>query len=116
MRSEETTVLVVDDDATVRRCLNRQLRRVRCRVLQAGDAEEALSILDAEPVGVLVTDLRMSGLGGNELIRAARRRRPGLRAIVVSGSPEEADAAAPVLPKPWRSAVLRELVLQDAGR
>jgi len=85
-------ILLVDDDEMVLAAIAEQLRENGCMVLTAKSGAAALDILDTgEPVGVLITDLSMpGGMDGRALIAAARARRPGLPAILLTGWVEEA--------------------------
>ncbi len=62
------TVLIVDDDAAVRTVLGALLSRGGLRVRQAPNGTEALAMLGNEPVDLVVTDLRMPGMSGMELL------------------------------------------------
>lgn len=77
-------VCVVDDDLFVRRALARLLTAARpsWAFRFAASAEEALAALEAQPADVLLTDLRMPGMGGVELLRRAAERFP--RAVRVA--------------------------------
>ena len=91
-------VLVVDDDAMVRAVLAGQLEEAGYQVAEASDGLAALASLDAGgTVDVLVTDLSMPGMNGLVLIEEARRRRPGLPVMVLTGYADQAtglDVAA----------------------
>jgi CheY-like chemotaxis protein len=91
-------VLVVDDDAMVRAVLAGQLDEAGYQVAEASDGLAALASLDAGgTVDVLVTDLSMPGMNGLVLIEEARRRRPGLPVMVLTGYADQAtglDVAA----------------------
>ncbi|CAH2604323.1 Histidine kinase [Rhodovastum atsumiense] len=80
-------VVLVDDDALVRGMLAASLRGYGQEVEEAADAAAALTLLAALPMppDVLVTDLSMPGRNGADLIREARRRFPGLPAILMTG-------------------------------
>ena len=98
-------VLLVDDDKAVRATIASFLRNAGMTVREAGDTDEALALLEAEPFDAVVTDIVMPGArDGLRLACAARERRPDLRILLISGfGPSAADAAAagfPVLAKP----------------
>jgi CheY-like chemotaxis protein len=82
------SVLVVDDDSTQREVIGRLLRQLSYRVRVAGRADEALALLRAEPVDLLILDMVMPRVDGAELYRRALALRPGTPAIVVSGFAE----------------------------
>jgi len=91
------TVLLADDDAAFRGVLRGLLDGLADRVLEAGDGREALALLAAEPVDLVLADMRMPGMDGTALLA----RLPVLvPAIVVTG----ADVPAP----PRAAAVLRK--------
>ncbi|HEX9340853.1 MAG TPA: response regulator [Thermoplasmata archaeon] len=77
-------ILIVDDDEGVRENLAELFDVVGYRVLTAASAPEAMEHLARERVDLLLTDYRMPGPNGVELIDAARRARPGLRAVLMT--------------------------------
>jgi CheY-like chemotaxis protein len=88
-------VLLVDDEPAVREVVAAQLADEGCDVAEAADGMAALALLDrGGPVDLLVSDLAMPGLDGVALIREARRRRPGLPAILLTGYAGDAAALA----------------------
>jgi signal transduction histidine kinase/ActR/RegA family two-component response regulator len=79
-------VLVVDDDAMVREVMVGQMEERGYRVAQASDGLEALAQLDAgTTVDLLITDFAMPGMNGLTLIQEARRHRPELPALLLTG-------------------------------
>ncbi len=79
-----TRVLVVDDEDALRHMLELLLRRERYTVLHAQSAEAAIDVLGREDVDVVLTDVRMPGLGGLALVEWIRANRPQLTSIVMS--------------------------------
>jgi DNA-binding response OmpR family regulator len=103
---EGPRVLVVDDDFAVRATIAAFLYSCSLNVREAGDAAEALALLEAEPFDALVTDICMPGeLDGLGLAREARRRYPGVAILLASGhNPAHAEAKAEgfnVMTKPF---------------
>ena len=90
-------VLVVDDDPVVGRSFDRVLSGKGYAVITAGNAQEALSKLDAEDYDVVYTDIKMPGMSGLEMAEQVRKTRPWLPVVIVTGygSPDnEARAEA----------------------
>ncbi len=83
-------VLFVDDDVEILEGLQQGMRRHRrkWRVALASGAEEALAELDREPVDVVVSDMRMPGMDGADLLGEVRRRHPAVIRMVLSGYAE----------------------------
>lgn len=80
-------LLIVDDEADFRRVLADHFEDLGYRITQAGDGQEALERFesDARKADLVLTDIRMPRLGGEELIAELRRRRPYLPIIGVTG-------------------------------
>ena len=91
-------ILFVDDEPRILEGLQRMLRSCRKQwemsFAQSGD--EALRLLAAAPYDVIVTDMRMPGMDGAQLLQLVRERYPGTVRIVLSGQ-FEADAAMRVV-------------------
>jgi CheY-like chemotaxis protein len=81
-------VMVVDDDQTVCELVARTLTKAGFDVETALSGEEGLARLAAFEPACLVVDKVLPGLGGLELMIEARRRRPGLPVVLISGHPE----------------------------
>jgi len=105
------TVLVVEDNADVRKVVESQLSRLGYRVVVAAHGPAALAVLESGlPVDLLFTDVVMpEGMTGFELADAARASRPGLKVLVTSGFPGASfhppaglDAGMNFLSKPYR--------------
>ncbi len=112
------TILVVDDEDMVRASTAAMLTDLGFAVIEAGSAAEALALLESgRAVDALVTDYLMPETNGAELIAAARRLRPGLPAMLVTGY-AETDALDPALVrlgKPFRQAELAKAVAGVLG-
>ncbi len=79
------TILIVDDEASVRSGLARSLHDPCYRILQAASPAEALSILEGEQVDVVITDFMMPGMSGLELLALVRERFPDTSRIMLTG-------------------------------
>ena len=118
------TLLVVDDEARILSALRRSLRREGWRVLTAGTPDEALRILDEEPIDAVLSDHKMPRMSGLELLEIAARRRPDAARILISGWPDEIPAerlaalgVRALIPKPWDDAELKRILREAlAGR
>jgi two-component system cell cycle sensor histidine kinase/response regulator CckA len=114
-------LLLVEDEPAVRRLAARALRRAGWEVVEAGDGDEALEMPDG-PLVLLVSDVIMPGTDGPSLVRALRKRRPGLPAILISGYADAAQRQALAredicfLAKPFAMAELVLLAAQAVAR
>ncbi|MGZ6135373.1 MAG: response regulator, partial [Myxococcaceae bacterium] len=111
------TVLVVEDDASVRQGLARLLERSGFRALTADDAESALALLAGVAVDLVILDAVLPGLSGLAAYRTIHQRHPGARVLVVSGygegqmDPElRRDSGSSFLQKPFTHLELLEAV------
>ena len=77
-------VLVADDEESMRHFVSRALRRRGFGVATAASAEEALEILAREPFDVVVTDIRMPGMDGIELLERVSTCAPAVRTILMT--------------------------------
>lgn len=84
------TILVVDDEPRALQTLRRVLDE-DFRVLTANDAEEAIAVLETEFVQVVLSDQRMPGTTGVELLRRVRTRWPDVVRLIISGYTDPAD-------------------------
>jgi len=80
----KSRLLIVDDDEGMRENLAELFESLGYDVRIAANTPEALAALDEQDVDLLLTDYKMPGPTGVELIEAARRRRPGLRAVLMT--------------------------------
>lgn len=94
------TILVVDDDATVRALVVETLRDAGYLTLEAQDGQGGLDRLQsAGPIDALITDVGLpGGMNGRQLADAARTARPGLKALFITGYAESAVVGATPLP------------------
>jgi response regulator RpfG family c-di-GMP phosphodiesterase len=79
-------VLFVDDEKNLLRSIWRELREEPYEKLFAESGEKALEILEANKISVIVTDLRMPGMDGMELLGIVKRKFPDVIRIIVTAS------------------------------
>lgn len=104
-------ILLVDDEAGVRLVVGDFLASIGYDVLTEGDGAAALRRIETDPsITLLITDVRMAGLSGIDVARAASRLRPDLRVLVTSGYFKPQDVPWPFLRKPFRLGELEAAV------
>ena len=118
------TVMIVDDEATVRMLVNEVLTDHSYRVLEAHDAASAMRVLNTErSVELLITDVGLPGsMNGRQLADAAREKRPGLKVLFITGYAENAaignghlERGMEILTKPFPMAMLANKVREMLG-
>ncbi len=85
-------VLVVDDDASMQRMLRQRLEREGYAVQTAPNGEEGLNLIRKEVFNLIITDVRMPKLGGDELARAVAQFNPNIPIIVMTAFGEVNEA------------------------
>jgi two-component system cell cycle sensor histidine kinase/response regulator CckA len=96
--SKSPTILLVDDEQSVRSIVVKILRRAKYNVLEADSGEAALRISEAHPdkIDLLISDMYMPGLRGPEVAQALAPKRPGLRVLFMSGyAPQDSRSGVP---------------------
>jgi two-component system cell cycle sensor histidine kinase/response regulator CckA len=120
----ERTVLLVDDDEGVLAILEHTMAQQGWRILAAENGEQALQSCrdQIDAVDLVITDLQMPEMNGNELAKRLRELKPALPIIFVSGDSgsDLADAVKALpnhryLKKPFRTSELAELVTNFVG-
>ena len=90
--STKATILLVDDEQSVRSIVLKILRRASYNVIEAENGEAALKLAESHPgtIDLVITDMYMPGLRGPEVAARLALTRPGLRVLFMSGYSEEA--------------------------
>ena len=111
------TVLVVDDEAPIRMLARRVLEDTGYQVTEAADGLDAIELLSkGTTLDLLIADLDMPKLGGDEMVRRIRATRPDLKVLYVTGHIDRLMDARQLwegeafLEKPFTAAGLREAV------
>ena len=117
-------ILIADDESVIREGVKRTIKRAfpAYTVHLAGSAEEAVGIMDNQPVDIVLTDILMPGIDGLEFMKMSRRRYPHVKWVVISAHSEFSYAQKAVrlgardyLLKPIGKQRLVELMEQLAG-
>jgi excisionase family DNA binding protein len=122
MRSGHQRVLVVDDEASIRDLLSKTLALAEYEVDTAVDGANALDRMRVFAYDLLIADLRMPDMDGLTLIRLAKRIRPEMPVVIVTGFPSESSAIEAVnlgvtgyLTKPFRVPQVLEKAAKALG-
>ena len=120
---EGLEVLVVEDEPALGEVLDEFLRACGCRVTIAGDGTAAIEALRRRPYAVVLSDLQLPGVPGEEVAREAKRAVPPAVVILMSGrlTPEDAavvegPACDAALPKPVDLARLSRVIAEAVAR
>ena len=110
-------ILVVDDEADLVASYERLLRRKGYRVVAAGSRSGGLTLVEREPLALVITDLRLPDGDGLDLVRAARRLPTPTPSMVVTGFGSDASRTASMaagasafLVKPFAASAFTALV------
>lgn len=113
------SILVVEDEAGIRKMVTRMLGAAGYTVLVAANGKEALELLDRQdgPIHMLLTDVVMPGMSGRELAERVRDRYPAMKILYTSGYTDDAimhhgvlDEGMHFIGKPYATAVLTRKV------
>ena len=114
-RSDTRRLLLVDDEEQILNSLRRSLRREGYELVTARTPREALECLDEQSFDAVLTDYKMPGMTGVELLAKVARLQPNAARLLITGwsqavSDEEIEAIEidAVLPKPWEDTELKD--------
>ena len=112
-------ILIIDDESQLRSMLRLMLERVGYEVIEAEDGMEGIRQYRDNPADLIITDLKMSSLGGMEVLRRVKESFPVTVVIVITGYSTVSSAvevmksgAFDYLPKPFTPHELRAVVMQ----
>jgi CheY-like chemotaxis protein len=109
------TVLVVDDEPAVLDVIVGMLEDLGCQVISAQSGPDALDRLKQnQDISVLITDINMPGMDGHELAELAKRARPELKMLQLSGR-EPRRGGLPMIRKPFSFEELAEILERTTG-
>ena len=109
-------VLVVDDDPSVLEVVADMLEDLGCNVITASSGADALGQLKRnDQISILITDINMPGMDGHELAERAKRIRPELKVLQLSGR-ERRREGYPMIRKPFTEEELANTMERTTGR
>jgi len=119
-----TSILIVDDEKNIRLTIAKALEAFAVEIGEAGDGQEALSLIKQKDYGVIILDLKLpGGMDGIEVLRQVRETRPDIHVIMISayGTVDSAVEAMKLgavdfIQKPFAAAEIRELVAKVMDR
>ena len=118
-RTETPRVLIVDDEPPICRSVEKILAKVDVLTRSALNGYAALTLVETESFDVVITDLKMSSMGGLEVLRRLKEANPDAVVVVMTGYASVASAvevmksgAFDYLPKPFTPEELRAVVRQ----
>ncbi len=113
-KTDAPCLLIVDDESRILSALRRALRREGYEIVTAETGEDALRILDERPVDAILTDQKMPGMNGAQLLVEAARRQPAAVRMIITGWTEEIPrerleelGVCALITKPWDDARLK---------
>lgn len=109
-----TAILVVEANAIVRTMLRRALERRDHHVLLATNAESALALFEhsEEPIGLVISEQRLSGMNGGRLADELRRRDPMIPILLVGSGIDGPPGDYPELDKPFTLDALEQRIAE----
>ncbi len=115
-------ILVIDDEKIVCDRLSMELERAGFEVEAYTESEQALERLSAKPFELVITDIKMRGPSGIEVMNFVKQNHPSTRVIVITGFATVETArevlrggAVDFIPKPFKMSQLRDLVQRLAA-
>lgn len=118
MAAPSRSILVVDDEQSVRVALGRLLEVAGYTVSVAESGEEALTVLTRIPVQLVISDHHMPGMSGIDLLKLVRVRYPEIMRIMLTGDPDPDTPVRSInegevyrfVRKPWNNADLKTIM------
>ena len=116
MITAPATALIIDDEVMVRRLVRRMLEPEVCQVVEAGDGEAGLRVIErsSDMIDVVLTDLLMPGIDGYDVVDVLAAYRPDLPVACMSGFANHTSVGrrllVPFIPKPFDAESLRALL------
>ena len=113
---KDRVVLLIDDETNVISSLKRLLRKEPYTLVTTTDPKRALRIIETLRVALVITDKRMAGIDGDELIRRIKAKAPNVKCIKFTGYADSTDfnpesGVWKVIAKPWNDDEVKETIM-----
>lgn len=116
--AKQDVVLFVDDEEPILKMVNRLFHSENMQVLTANSGEEALNLLEAHSVQLVISDQRMPQMSGSELLTQVRVKYPNVIRMIMSGYADISSVVECIndahihhfVPKPWDTEQLKQLI------
>jgi DNA-binding NtrC family response regulator len=109
------TILIVEDEAKLRRLIELNLGEAGFTIFSAGDAEEGLKILGREPIDLILTDFKLPGMNGLEFLKAIRKVKTEVPVILMTAY-GSVEAAVEAMRNGANNYVLKPFSLEEIRR
>ena len=103
-------VMIADDEKAVRTLLSRMLKKEGFQVITAVDGDEAWQRMRNHDIDLLITDVRMPGRSGDDLLRTLRDEQPSVPVVLMTGMPDIEAAVVFAEQSPYPSV---DTILED---
>ena len=92
--SNRAKILIVDDEENQRKAVGGFLKKLGYNIVLSSNADAAISIIENEPIDLVISDMKMPGKSGLELLRIAREQLPDIAFILMTAYSSVSDAVA----------------------
>lgn len=118
--AKQDVVLFVDDEEPILKMVSRLFHSENMQILTANSGEEALKLLDAHSVQLVISDQRMPQMSGSELLTQVRIKYPNVIRMIMSGYADISSVVECIndahihhfVPKPWDTEQLKQLIAE----
>lgn len=119
--NQTVTIVVVDDEPSITRAINKVLRRERYQIIEFNDPKEALSKVTSLNFQLIISDMRMPQMDGAKLLSEIKLLKPNVRRVLLTGFSDTESSVRAIneggihlyLAKPWSNEELKRVVAEQ---